>query len=57
MLFFGGIFFIVFSYHLSVINMDKKQLTKEQIEIIKRLAEKGILTENQINTLKKQGVL
>lgn len=37
--------------------MDKKQLTKEQIEIIKRLAEKGILTENQIKTLKKQGVL
>lgn len=37
--------------------MDKKQLTEEQIKIIKRLIEKKILTENQIKRLKKQGVI
>ena len=37
--------------------MDKQKLTKEQIEIIIRLAEKNMLTENQIKQLKKQGVL
>lgn len=37
--------------------MDKKQLTEEQVKIIKRLIEKGMLTENQIKLLKKQGVI
>lgn len=37
--------------------MDKKQLTEEQVKIIKRLIEKGMLTENQIKSLKKQGVI
>ena len=37
--------------------MDKKQITEEQRKIILRLIEKGMLTENQIKTLKKRGVI
>lgn len=48
---------IVFHINLSVMIMDKKQLTEEQVKIIKRLIEKGMLTENQIKRLKKQGVI
>lgn len=37
--------------------MDKKQITEEQKQIILRLIEKGMLTENQIKILKKRGVI
>lgn len=51
--------YIVLVFVISFIgdDMTTKKLTEEQIKIIKRLIEKGILTENQIKRLKKQGVI